>query len=126
MAILQKVAIDDYNSAINIAQKKIDAEFEPLQTELQNRQNLFNMLQDNMTAKEKLDYQNQLAIDKQAVEDLRKTKSDYSAIAIQNGNAQAATAITNAKTQEEVSRIAATYGLTSIDDQYFKFISILL
>ena len=120
LAILQKVAIDDYNSAINIAQKKIDAEFEPIQTELQNRQNLFNMLQDNMTEKEKLDYQNQLAIDKQAVEDLRKTKSDYSAIAIQNGNAQAATAITNAKTQEEVSRIAATYGLTSIDDQYKK------
>lgn len=120
LAILQKVAIDDYNSAVDIAQKKIDAEFEPIQTELQNRQNLFNMLQNNMTEKEKLDYQNQLAIDKQSAEDFRKAKSDYSAIAIQNGNAQAATAITNAKTQEEVSRIAATYGLTSIDDQYKK------
>lgn len=120
IAIQQKVAIEDYNSAIDVAQKKIDAEFEPLQTELQNRQNLFNMLQNNMTEKEKLDYQNQLAIDKKSVEDLRKAKSDYSAIAIQNGNAQAATAITNAKTEDEVLKIASTYGLVSVEDQYKK------
>lgn len=77
IAIRYKVAAGDYNQAVEIVQSKVDAEFEPLQDEITNLTNLYNLYADDMTESEKMqanaaiqekqsaiDYQRQIARDK--------------------------------------------------------------
>jgi hypothetical protein len=117
-SISYKIANDDYRGASEDAQAAIAAEFEPLENELDTRFKLFDVLKDDLTEKETLDYQNKLKQDNEALDSFRSAKSSYLAIAVQNGNAQAAIELKNAKTEDEVFQVAARYGLRSLDERY--------
>ena len=55
LAIVKSVALEDYTTAYDIAQRKIDAEFEPLQQQIDNAIKFYQLNQDNLTAKEKVE-----------------------------------------------------------------------
>lgn len=55
LAIVKSVALEDYTTAYEIAQRKIDAEFEPLQQQIDNAIKFYQLNQDNLTAKEKVE-----------------------------------------------------------------------
>lgn len=73
IAIDQKKAVGDYESAFNIAKAKIDAEFEPLQDQINSYMSLINLLQDDMTESEKFQA-TQIANEKQAQLDFERQK----------------------------------------------------
>lgn len=54
IAIEKAVALDDYNTAVSIAQRKVDAEFEPLEKQIQYYGQVYNMMQNDMTESEKM------------------------------------------------------------------------
>ncbi len=116
-AISYKIANDDYQGAFQDAQTAINAEFEPLEDELKNRFQLFDVLQDDLTEKEAIDYKAQIDQEQADLTAFKTTKSDYSNIAIQEGNSAAALEIKNAKDEDEVRTVAAKYGLMSLDDK---------
>lgn len=57
LRIQEQAALDSYNTAYTIAQDKIDAEFEPLQQEIQNLTAVYNLMQNDLTESEKLQVQ---------------------------------------------------------------------
>jgi hypothetical protein len=60
MAIQYKVAAGDYNQAFEIAQAKVDAEFEPLKNEIASLTQLYNLYQNDLTESEKMQVQAQI------------------------------------------------------------------
>lgn len=54
LAIQEAVAIQDLNSAMSIVDRKIKAEFEPLQNQITNLGNLYGMMQNDMSESEQL------------------------------------------------------------------------
>ncbi len=54
LAIQEAVAIQDLNSAMSIVDRKIKAEFEPLQNQITNLGNLYGMMQNDMSESEQM------------------------------------------------------------------------
>jgi hypothetical protein len=57
LAIQYKVANDDYTGAFEIAQAKVDAEFEPLQAQIDTLKTYYQLAQNDMTESEKVEAQ---------------------------------------------------------------------
>lgn len=57
LAIQYQAASGNYKDAFDIAEAKIKAEFEPLQDEINNRTNLYNLMQNDLSEKEKMQMQ---------------------------------------------------------------------
>lgn len=57
LAIQYKVAQDDYQGAVEIAQAKVEAEFEPIQNEIDTLKTYYQLAQNDMTESEKLQAQ---------------------------------------------------------------------
>lgn len=57
IAIQQKAAVGDYTAALDIADKKIAAQFEPLDNQIKSLQVLYSFLQDDLSESEKMQAQ---------------------------------------------------------------------
>lgn len=57
ISIREAVALQDFNTATAIVDKKLAAEFEPLQNEITNLTNLYNLMQNDMSESEQLQAQ---------------------------------------------------------------------
>ena len=121
LAIQEAVAIQDLNSAMAIVDRKIKAEFEPLQNQITNLGNLYGMLQNDMSESEQLAAQaaiNEKAANKTYAQNAATTL--YSALfesgaatpdrlaLISEGMAEASTAIANG--QDPMSAVTKMYG----------------
>jgi Tfp pilus assembly protein PilP len=60
LAIIQAGTQGDYQTALNIVEQKVKAEFEPIQNEIKNYEALYNLVQDDLTESEKVQVQAQL------------------------------------------------------------------
>lgn len=60
LAIQSKVANDDYKGAFDIAQAKVDAEFEPIQAQIDTLKTYYSLAQNDMTESEKLAAQTEI------------------------------------------------------------------
>lgn len=76
LAIVKSVALEDYTTAYDIAQRKIDAEFEPLQQQIDNAIKFYQLNQDNLTASEKMKLSAQIE-EQQATVDFERQKQLY-------------------------------------------------
>lgn len=76
LAIQFHVAQGNYQSAFEIAQAKVNAEFEPLQAEIENYKTQLDLYRNNMTDSEKMDAQAQLQ-EKQRQLDFARDKELY-------------------------------------------------
>lgn len=73
LSIAYKVANDDYAGAWEIAQAKIDAEFEPLQQRLETLKTYYQLAQNDMTESEKMQAQQKIREQESAL-DFERTK----------------------------------------------------
>jgi hypothetical protein len=73
LSIAYKVASDDYAGAWEIAQAKIDAEFEPLQQRLETLKTYYQLAQNDMTESEKMQAQQKIREQESAL-DFERTK----------------------------------------------------
>lgn len=73
IAIEKAVALDDYNTAVDIAQRKVDAEFEPLEKEIEYLGQVYNMMQNDLTESEKLQVQEKMDEKKTRTADASET-----------------------------------------------------
>lgn len=80
LAIQYKIAAGAYNDAISIVQTKLDAEFEPLDNEIQSLSNLYQLFGDDLTESEKMEVEKAID-DKKAARDFeyQKKYADYKA-----------------------------------------------
>lgn len=114
LAIAKSVALEDYTTAYDIAQRKIDAEFEPLQQQIDNAIKFYQLNQDNLSEREKLDLQLAVSEKQAAAEDIKSAKRDAYKVAIDNGASSAVlAAIGKAQTADEA--YAAVQGVVKQD-----------
>lgn len=73
LSIAYKIASDDYTGAWEMAQVKIDAEFEPLQQRLETLKTYYQLAQDDMTESEKMQAQQKIR-EQESTLDFERTK----------------------------------------------------
>lgn len=64
LAIIKSVALNDLNTANSIIEKKVAAKFEPIDNQIKSYEQLYTLLQNDLTEKEKLQVQNNLETQK--------------------------------------------------------------
>lgn len=80
LSIAYKVAQDDYQGAWEIAQAKIDAEFEPLQQRLETMKTYYQLAQNDMTESEKFQAEQKIREQEKTLEfERNKQLADYKA-----------------------------------------------
>lgn len=112
-ATLQLVAQGNLTAANSIAQKAIDAQFQPVEDELDTLKTYFSVFQDDMTDSEKEKAQEAYQTKEQATSDLKSSKSSAVTTLINNGQytQDKADAIAAATTPDEVNQ--ALVGVTN-------------
>lgn len=80
LSIAYKIANDDYTGAWEIAQAKIDAEFEPLKQRLETLKSYYTLAQNDMTESEKMQAEQKIAEQEKTLEfERNKQMADYKA-----------------------------------------------
>jgi hypothetical protein len=127
LGILKSVALNDLNTANQIVADKVAAKFEPIESNIQNLQNLFQLQQNDLTESEQLQVQAQIQSQQKAVEDLKNTYGLVLQQASQNGAPPGVLAAIDKAasdpnaTQASIYASAGQYGVdksTQLDNQY--------
>jgi hypothetical protein len=112
LAIIQAGANGDLQTANDIIQTKLDAEFEPIKNEIASYEKLYNLVQNDLSESEKLTVQSNLDQKKAEATNLLNAKSDAYKKAVEN-NAPASVlkAIGAATSPDEVYESMGKYGV---------------
>ena len=104
-AIQQLVAQNNLNGALNMAKLKIDAEFQPVQDQIDTLKTYFDIVQNDMTESEKLKAQQQITQQTNDMNDLKTAKKDATDALVKAGlyTQEKADIINNATTPEQAS-----------------------
>lgn len=111
IAIQRSVALNDYQTANSIIDQKIAAEFEPLKSELSGLQNMYSMLQNDLTESEKIMVQANLQERQREVSMMQQTKTALSQALLENGKANLIAKLDQATSTSEMYQIAGQYGV---------------
>lgn len=119
LAIIQAGAQGDVNTANDIIQKKLDAEFEPIKNEIESYTNLYNLVQNDLSESEKLAIQNNIDQKKTSASELLNAKKDAYQTALSNGApASVLAAIGKATSPDEAYQSVGSYGVDALDRAY--------
>lgn len=116
IAIQRSVALQDYTTASDIAERKIAAEFEPLKTELTGLQNLYNLMQNDLTESERLIASANISQKADQIKTMESTKMALTQSLIDNGRADLIKKLDLASSPSEMIAIAGKYGI-SVSEQ---------
>lgn len=112
LAISQMAIQGKYDSAVEIASDRIKAEEQRYDRQTQFLKDYYTMLQDDMTEKEKMQFQSQLAISEYTTKNYLDSKKEALRAAQANGAPiDIITGIKNAKTTDDVWAVAGKYGI---------------
>jgi len=85
LSITKSVALGDLNTANSIIEQKVATKFEPIDNQIKSYEQLFNLMQNDLTEKEKIIVQDNLATKKANRESIAKAYEEASKILVQNG-----------------------------------------
>lgn len=112
--ITKSVALGDLNTANDIVKQKIAAEFEPLQNEIASLQQVYNLMQNDMTESEKFQAQNTINQKETEANNLISAKQEAYQTALSNGAPTSVlTAIGAAATPDAAYQAVGQYGMSA-------------
>ncbi len=119
LSIIKSTTLGDLDTANTIIKQKLDAQFEPLEANIKNYEDLYNLTANDLTDSEKLQIQTQIDEKKQSAQNLYNAKQDALKTASANGApASVLAAITAAPTPEASMQALGQYGQNALDNQY--------
>lgn len=111
-AMMLHYAQADYQGALEIANDKIKSEEQRYQRQMDGFKTLYSMVQDDMTASEKMMFQSQLSMQEYGFKNYTDTKNTALQAAGANGAPpEVLAAITNAQTVDDIWLSAGQYGV---------------
>lgn len=119
LAIIQASANGNLQTAQEIVDTKIKAEFEPIQNQIASYTQLYNLVQNDLTESEKLAVQDQINTKNNDMQALLGAKKQAYDTALQNGApANVLKSIGEATTPDMAYQAVGQYGVNKLDNQY--------
>lgn len=118
LSIIKATTLGDLDTANTIVDQKLKAEFEPIEANIKNYEELYNLTSNDLTDSEKLTIQTQIDQKKQTAQNLYNAKQDAYKTALENGApANVLAAIGSAATPEAAQQAVGSYGQNPLDQQ---------
>lgn len=121
LSIIKSTTLGDLDTANTIVKQKLDAEFEPIEANIKNYEDLYNLSSNDLTDSEKLTIQTQIDQKKQDAQNLYSAKQNAYQTALSNSApANVLAAIGSAATPEAAQQAVGSYGVNPLDQQIKK------
>lgn len=116
LSIIKSTTLGDLETANSIVDQKLKAEFEPIEANIKNYEDLYQLTSNDLTDSEKLTIQTQIDQKKQAAQNLYNAKQDAYKTALAGGApANVLATIGSATTPEAAQQAVEKYGVSLSD-----------